>query len=117
MWGVRALAAAAAVAGIGLPPLAAAAQTPAEQPTQIQIQYHELVPAGGDSDSVFLKLFEHMQRDCTLVGKAFARKCTISQVNIYSNPTNAGDLAGAKMVNATATMTLPPETATPPAAK
>ena len=113
---VRVFAAAVAAMALLLP--AALAQPAAEQPTQIQIQYHELVPAGADSDAVFLKIFDHMRRDCVLVAKAFTRKCTISQINIYSNPANSGELAGAKMVNATATMMLPPEAdASPPAAR
>ncbi len=89
----------------------AMAQDRSQQPTQIQIQYHDLVPAGGDSAPVFLKIFDQMRKDCELVGKAFSRKCSISQINIYTNPNTSGDMAGTKMVNATATMTLPPETA------
>ena len=89
----------------------AMAQGPAQQPTNIQIQYHEFVPADGDSTPVFLRIFDHIRKDCELVGKAFARKCTISQINIYTNPNNSGEMAGAKIVNATATMTLPADAA------
>ena len=109
---VRALAAAAVMASFAA---AALAQPAAEQqPTQVQFQYHQLVPAGADSDPVFLKIFEHMRRDCELIGKAFARKCAIRQINIYSNAVNAGEPGGAVTVNATATMVLPPEAGAPP---
>jgi hypothetical protein len=92
---------------LGLLPRVAVAQTVAQQPTQVQLQYHELVPADGDSTPVFLKIIEHIRRDCQLVGKAFGRKCVITNINIYAN-TNSGEIAG-RMLNANATIMLPLE--------
>jgi hypothetical protein len=82
--------------------------------------YPELVPAGGDNTSTLLKIFNRIRNDCELAGKAFSRKCTITQVNIYSNPNTTAEMAGATMVNASATLMLLPGaagTSPPPSAK
>jgi hypothetical protein len=92
----------------------ALAQETERQPTQVQLQYHELVPADGDSTPAFLKIIDRIRKDCQLVGKAFGRKCVITNINIYAN-TSSGEMAG-RMLNANATIVLPPQPAqTPPA--
>lgn len=92
----------------------AAAQQP-DQHSQIQLQYHELVPAGHDSTAVFLKIFDRIRTDCALVGKAFGKTCVINQLNIYTNANYSGEMAGSKMVNATATIALTPDAGGPAA--
>lgn len=98
-----------AAALVLLLPGAATAQSPVPQQTQIQLQYHEVVPSGSDSTPVFLKIFERIQKDCGLVGKAFGRKCMISQINIYMNQNYSGEMAGTKMLNGSATIIMLPE--------
>src|ERR1051325_5555715 len=83
----RFAAAAAALTLVFTP--AAIAQRHNPQQTQISIQYHEIIPAGADTAPVFLKIFDRMRQDCELVGKAFSRRCVISQININVN-TNYG---------------------------
>ena len=95
---------------------AAAAQNPGSPQTQIQLQYHEMVAAGADSTPVFLKIIDRINNDCQLVGKAFGKKCMITQLNIYSNANYAGDMSGSRTMNATATIMLLPETAGAPTA-
>lgn len=74
--------------------------------THVQLQYHELVPPGGDRTAVFLEIFGRIRRDCDLIGKAFDRKCVISNINIYSNANYSGQLVGSPMINANAALVL-----------
>ena len=109
--------AAAAAALLLLPVSAAIAQSHVPQQTQISIQYHEMIPAGGDTNPVILKILDRLRQDCELVGKAFSRKCVISQININMNTNYGGDTGGMRNLNANATIILPPEPVemTPPA--
>lgn len=94
-------------------PTAAAQRNP--QQTQINISYHEVVPAGADTTPVMLRMLDRLRHDCEQVGKAFSRKCMISQININMNTNYGGDLTGAHNLNANATIILPPEAVeTPP---
>jgi hypothetical protein len=99
----------AAVALLLLLPGAASAQFPASQHSQIQLQYHELVPPGGDSTPILFKIFGQIRHDCEVIGKAFGRKCVINNINIYTNANYSGEMAGTRMINATASVVLPPE--------
>jgi len=92
------------------------AQYRSPQQTQINISYHEMVPAGADTTPVMLKMLDRLRQDCEQVGKAFSRKYVISQININMNTNYGGDMSGAHNVNANATIVLPPEAETPPAA-
>lgn len=87
-------------------PGAAMAQSPYQHQTQIQIQYHERVASHADSAPVFLRIFGRIRKDCALVGKAFHKRCTIRQINIYTNSNYGGDLAGSRTINATANLVL-----------
>lgn len=86
-------------------PGAALAQYPYRQ-TQIQIQYHQLVAPDGETTPAFLKIFDHIRKDCALIGTAFHKQCAIRQINIYTNANYGGDLAGSRMINATANLVL-----------
>ena len=99
---------AAAAAALCLLPTVGIAQHHNPQQTQVNFQYHEVIPAGADSTPVFLKVFDRIRQDCELVGKAFSRRCVITQININLNA-NSGDMAGLRNLNANATMILPPE--------
>jgi len=90
-------------------PGAAVAQSADRQMTQLQLQYHRLVPAGVDATTVFQVIFDQIRKDCERVAKAFDQKCEIKQLNIYANTHNSGQMAGSKMLNATATIVLPAE--------
>lgn len=92
-------------------PAAALAQNHGSPQTQIQLQYHEMIAAGADTTPVFLKIIDRLSNDCQLIGKAFAKKCMLTQLNIYSNQNFSGEMAGSRMVNATATIMLLPDTA------
>ncbi|HLY45749.1 MAG TPA: hypothetical protein VKQ73_09235 [Stellaceae bacterium] len=105
-----------AIGALGLLVAGAAAAQQPDQHSQIQLQYHELVPAGHDSTAVFLKIFDRIRTDCALVGKAFGKTCVINQLNIYTNANYSGEMAGSKMVNATATIALAPDAGGPAAA-
>ena len=97
--------AAAVVLTMLLAPAALADSTPEQ--TQISINYHEMIAAGGDTAPVFLSIFDRLRRDCELIGKAFSRKCVITQININVNA-NYGDMSGVRNLNANATIVLPP---------
>ncbi len=105
---------AAIVAVVLLLPAASAAQV-SPQP-QITLQYHEVIPADADNAPVFIKIFDRLRKDCELIGKAFDRRCVISQVNVNMNVNYSGDMTGARNLNANATVMLLPEAtgASPP---
>jgi hypothetical protein len=90
-------------------PGAAAAQSADRQMTQLQLQYHRLVPAGTNTTPIFQLIFDQIRKDCERVAAAFDNKCVIKQINIYSNAHRSGQMAGATMLNATATIILPAE--------
>jgi hypothetical protein len=98
--------AAATVALVMLAPVAATAQAP-PQP-QITLSYHEMVPADADTAPIFIKIFERFRKDCDAIGKAFSKKCVISQANVNMNANYGGDMNGAKNLNANATIMLLP---------
>ncbi len=106
--------AAATLALVVLVPVASTAQMP-PQP-QISLQYHEVIPADADVTPVFSKIFDRLGNDCEAIGKAFGRKCVISQTSINMNSNYGGDMSGARNLNANATiMLLPgPGEASPP---
>lgn len=89
----------------------AGAQRYNPQQTQINIQYHEVIPAGADSAPVFLKIFDRIRQDCELIGKAFSRRCLITQINMNMNTNYGGDMSGVQHLNANAMIVLPPEPA------
>jgi hypothetical protein len=97
-------------------PSVTGAQSADRQMTQLQLQYHRLVPAGTDATPVFQIIFDQIRKDCERVATAFDNKCVIKQINIYSNAHRSGQMAGATMLNATATIVLPAEedSASPP---
>jgi hypothetical protein len=101
----------AAAALLLLLPWVASAQFPASQHSQVQLQYHELVPAGADSTTILFKIFGRIRHDCEVIGKAFGRKCVINNINIYTNTNYSGEMAGTRMINATASVMLPAEAA------
>ncbi|HEV2334749.1 MAG TPA: hypothetical protein VGS13_04575 [Stellaceae bacterium] len=98
--------AAATLALVVLVPVATTAQE-LPQP-QITLQYHEMVPADADTAPIFTRIFERFQKDCEAIGKAFNKKCVISQANVNLNTNYGGDMTGPRNLNANATITLLP---------
>ena len=98
---------AAAVALVLLLPAASTAQV-SPQP-QINLQYHEVIPTDADSTPVILKIFDRLRKDCERIGKAFGRKCVISQATVNVNANYGGDMTGVRNLNANATIMLLPE--------
>jgi hypothetical protein len=96
----------AAAALLLLLPRAAAAQSADQQTTQLQLQYHHLVPAGSDTTPVFQNIFDRIHKDCERVAKAFNDKCVITQINIYTNLHRSGQMGATRMLNAMATIIL-----------
>jgi hypothetical protein len=101
--------AAATLVLVALAPLASTAQT-LPQP-QISLQYHEVVPADADTAPIFIKIFERFGKDCEAIGKAFSKRCVISQANVNMSTNYGGDMIGARNLNANATIMLVPEPA------
>lgn len=97
-------------------PVASVAQAPSQP--QISLQYHEVLPPGADTAPVFIQIFDRLQKDCEAIGKAFNRKCVISQTNVNTNVNYGGDMTGTRNLNANATIILlpGPAEASPPTA-
>jgi hypothetical protein len=111
----RALLAASAAFALLVPAAAMAQISP--QP-QITLQYHEVVAADADTAPVLIKMFERFRKDCEAIGKAYGRKCVISQANVNMNTNYGGDMTGARNLNANATiMLLPGPGEAPPPSK
>ena len=83
-------------------------QYPGQQTTQIQIQYHEPVPPGGDEAQIRAKIYAEIQRDCDAATKAFGRPCVVNQVNFNDMNNGAGMVPGAPgtMLNASVNLSL-----------
>ncbi len=96
----------------------------AAQPTQtdlspsltavnMQMQYRETVPPGGDVNQVRAKIFPEATRDCEAIAKAVGRKCVINNINFNNGFFGAQtNQAQGPQVNANANAAFVTESAT-----
>ena len=89
-------------------PLPTASRAQATPEPQISLQYHEVVPADTDTSPIFIRIFQRFQKDCEAIGKAFNKRCVISQASVNMNMNYGGDMNGSKNLNANATIMLLP---------